>query len=418
LRERLSLSGFERFKAERLTQDRLLQIAMTTLESIQKSKAIRSYERQVCFEKRFNFLVNNEGRLATTYDQKKDWFKSTGILPAVYLNHAEFLKDDPSLLQLQMNELVSDGSQTIGYALVEKVLETKNQMALKTLLNTNINLFESPDNVEEPFLVKVLKSKGALKRIVVEYIQQDQRLISLATECLDTHPELKNLFGRFKIHLDDYGTHLVKKDHPSVLLLIAKKILITWKKIVNLENPSEKRGKECGQMYLGLNKCLKVFEQAFTPYETFDEMHKIIIKMKEESMKAIRGIFNSSFLHEESLKLITQFEYALLVSKKSTFDKSINQIKEAHEQEILIFTEEIEKMKVENDHSRLEAAKKEAENVQVKEENVQVKEENVQLKATINALRAQGIHLFFSEPRSANLPYQTREERQGSFPRQ
>jgi hypothetical protein len=39
------------------------------------------------------------------------------------------------------------------------------------------------------------------------------------------------------------------------------------------------------------------------------------------------------------------------------------------------------------------------------------------IEEQLNA-RAQGIHLFFSEPRSANLPYQTPEERQGSFPRQ
>lgn len=38
--------------------------------------------------------------------------------------------------------------------------------------------------------------------------------------------------------------------------------------------------------------------------------------MKENSMQALRGFFNSSFLHDKVLELIKEFEMQLLTGKK------------------------------------------------------------------------------------------------------
>lgn len=473
LKKRLSKPGLERFKEKYLTQDRLFQIAIKSLELLKKLK-LNNYQatQQAQLEKQFEFLLKGQAALAFTDGNYTD------VLHRIYQEHHHLIDEEsPYLVQLHLNTLpanktktmgsillekaletnnqraiqtllnananlfefhphedepflvkvlqnsgtikelvldhirqysqleesdlfqlqIADGSKTIGYVLLEKALKTQNPSALKALLNIHVNLFEYPDNNEEPFLVKVLQSKGILKRMVVEYIQQDQQIMNLAIEFFGPSSKLKNLFGEFKDHLDNYGAQLVKRDNPSLLVSIAKKILMTWRQIVDFENPSDKRGQECAEMYLNLNECLQVSEQELTLYNFFDKMHKIIIKMKENSTEAIRGFFNSSFLHEKSLKLITKFEYELLDSKKSVFDKSINQIKEAREQDRLVFNEQIEMMKT---------------------ENAEMRKTQAQMEAQIHKLSKQmGAHGFFPEakPPLFNLPNQANNEAQGAF---
>jgi len=301
----------------------------------------------VLFKKQFDFLIANEGQLAITHYQKEDWAKSINVLPLVYQHHTEYLKNESSLVRLQMDKLVADGSKTVGYVLMEKALETQNRGALETLINANVNLFEFPDNEEEPFLVKALQSRGDLKRLVVEHIRQDQRLTERASEYLAVYPDLSDLFKEFKEHLDGYGAHLVKKDNPSILLLISKKILSTWRKVLDLENPSGRRGRECAEILLTLDKSLQII--GHTPggasYDSFDEVHKIMIKMREDSMQALRGFFNTSLLHEKILKLIKKFEMQLLATKKVVVDKkdeAINHLEENHQREKAFLNEKFE----------------------------------------------------------------------------
>jgi hypothetical protein len=395
LKQRLSTPGLERFKADYLTQDTLLQVAVNSLEFLQKLKSPEQINDQVRFEKLFNFLVDNKSHLAITDDQKEDWIENAKVLPIIYQNHPEYLKNEASLVQLRMDALVADGNKTIGYVLLEKALETQNQSALETLLYANANLFEFPDNNEEAVLVNALQSKGDLKRIVVEYIQQDQRLVALAEEYLVAYPELKNLFKDFKNHLDKYGAHLVKKDNPSVLFSLSKNILYAWRKILDFENPSGTRGKECAELYLNLDKSLKII--AHNPegatYDSFDEVHKIIIKMKEDSMKAVRGAFNSSFLHEEALALVSNFERQLMNVKKKvvneTFknkDNEIKQLKEGRKQERSVFNGKSTQLEAENAEVR-------AENAEVRAENAEIKAENAEIKAENSAIRSENAEM-------------------------
>ena len=201
-----------------------------------------------------------------------------------------------------------------------------------------MNLFEFPDNEEEPFLVKALQSGGDLTRLVVEHIRQDQRLTERASEYLAIYSDLSNLFKEFKDHLDGYGTHLVKKDNPPILLSLAKQILSTWRKILNLGSSSGTRGRECAQIYVKLDKSLQIISKTAKEdsYNSFDEVHKIMLKMREDSMQALGGFSNAAQLHEEILKLIYKFEIQLLVSKKEINhgkDEVINHLKENHKRE-------------------------------------------------------------------------------------
>ena len=392
LSQRVLKPGLERFKADHLTQAKLLQVALTALEYLHKLKSTDHKERGF-FEKQFDFLAGNEGYLAITPDQKEAWAKSTAVLPFIYQNHIDYLKYESPLVQLQMSEWAADGSRTIGYVLLEKALETQNQAALKTLLNTNINLFEFPDDADEPFLVKALQRKGGVKKVVVDYIRGDQRLIELAAEYLATYPNLRDLFKAFKDHLDDYGAHLVKKDNPHLLLLIAKKILHTWRSILDFENPSSRRGKECAEIYLALEKSLQIMGPVSEEdsYDSFDKVHELVIQMKENSIKALRGFFNTSFLHEEVLKLIHKFEMQLLVSKKGINHvkndtlkqhcETINYLKEHHKQERFELETKNAEVKAENADLRAQSAATETKNAEIKAENADLRAQIMEMEA-------------------------------------
>ena len=347
LKQRLSKTGLERFKEDHLAQDKLLHVALTALDFIQKLRSTDQIKKQVLFKKQFDFLIANEGQLAITHYQKEDWAKSINVLPLIYQNHTEYLKNESSLVRLQMDKLVADGSKTIGYVLMEKALETQNGGALEFLLNTNINLFEFPNDGKDPFLVKALQSRWDLKRLVVEHIRQDERLTERSSEYLAIYPDLSNLFKEFKDHLDGYAAHLVKKDNPPILLSLAKQILITWRKILGIENPSSKRVEECAQIYLKLDKSLQIISQTAGEYsyDYFNEVHKIIIKMKEDSIKTLKGFFNTSLLHQEILNLIRKFEIQLLDTKKVVVDKKdevINHLEENHRREKAFLNEKFE----------------------------------------------------------------------------
>lgn len=77
LHQRLSKSGLERFKEDHLSQDKLLQVAITALEYLYKLKSTDQIRKQVLFKKQFDFLIANEGYLAITNYQKEEWIKDT-----------------------------------------------------------------------------------------------------------------------------------------------------------------------------------------------------------------------------------------------------------------------------------------------------------------------------------------------------
>ncbi|MFZ0218903.1 MAG: hypothetical protein WAL30_01670 [Candidatus Aquirickettsiella sp.] len=239
-----------------------MRVAVTALESLQKLKSgpIDQIKEHALLEKQFNFLLTNQGHLAITSSEKEDWIKNATILPNIYKNHAEYLKSESTLVQLHLDELVPNGTRTVSYVLLEKALETENPEAMRTLLNAKANLFEFPNNDEEPFLVKVLQSKGDLKKLVVDHIRKDQRLIELASECLITYPDLSHTFGDLKSHLDHYSSHLVKRDNPYTLLSISNEVLGIWRRLLGIQNPATTRGKECAQIYLDLDKSLQIIK--------------------------------------------------------------------------------------------------------------------------------------------------------------
>lgn len=410
LKQRLSKSGLVRFKEDHLSQDKLLQVAITALGSLQKLKSSLDdqIKEQALLERQFDFLLANQGHLAITSSEKEDWVKSIEVLPSIYKNHEEYLKNESSLVQLHLDELVPNGTRTVSYVLLERALETENPEAMRTLLNAKANLFEFPDNDEEPFLVKVLQSKGDLKRLVVDHIREDQRLTELASECLIVYPDLSNTFGDLKIHLDHYSSHLVKRDNPYTLLSISNEILGIWRRLLGIQNPATTRGKECAQIYLDLDKSLQIIKA--DPEElTYNALRKVQIIMqsiKENSSKALRGILNKSFLHEEVVNLVDRFNRELEASKDQVNVKKDETIKHKDE-EINQLHEKLERERAEaqEKQAKLETKQAEMETKQTKleAENAEIKAENADIKKTLNSILQQiNFNVHISEDTSAS----------------
>jgi hypothetical protein len=410
LKQRLSKPGLERFKEEHLSQDTLLQVAIETLETLKepsKYAFVSTMDSYQSLNKRFSFLLSDQGSRAITNGEKEQWVQKVDVLPSMYRNHMDHLKDEPSLLQLCLDELVPDGTRTSGYVLLEKALETENPDAMHTLLNAKINLFERPDNDEEPFLVKALQSKGKLKSIVVEHIQQDQRLVDLASECLVAYPDLIGTLKDFKSHLDQYSSHLVKKDNQTHLIFIAKEVVRFGRKISGLQNPSDTRGKECAKIYLDLDESLELINNA--PEITYGALRQVQIIMqgiKEDSMKALRGFMNTSFLHENVVKFVNQFDQALEASKEDINDKKDEVIQHKNE-EINQLHENLERerAKAQEKQAKLEAKQAEMETKQTK-----LEAENAEIKKTLNSILQQiNSNVHISEDISASSVSQDQE---------
>ncbi len=370
LKQRLLKSGLERFKEDHLSQAKLLQIAVGIIESKKPETNLVEYNSLVEQTCQTFILLTNPLSLPVTENQKDSWIKDTRVLPSIYRNHAEHLKDEPSLLQLHLDKLIPNGTKTAGYFLMEKALESNNYIAMKALLNAKANLFELPITREEPFLAKVLQSKGDLKRMVIEHIRQDQRLAELASECLMAYPDLVHTFGDLKTHLDQYSSHLVKKDNPYTLLFISNEILGIWRKLLGFQNPATTRGKECAQIYLDLDKSLQIIHNdPEITYTALREIQTIMQRIKENSIKALRGILNKSLLHEKVINLVDRFDTELEASKDQINvkkdetikhrDEEIKKLKESHEREKSILNEKFTKMETENAAMKAQQAKME-----------------------------------------------------------
>lgn len=316
--------------------------------------------------------------------------QSSGIIRRLVLDH---IRRNDQLEEFDLLQLrVANESKTIGYILLKKALINKNIYTLRYLLKTKADLFEFPQDEEEPFLVKVFQNPGELKNYVVDYIRQDSRLIQLTSERLKNYSGLLQVFTNLKDHLDKYSLHLVKKDNPSLLMFIAYEALTTWNKMLGLQDPSETRDKECAQIYKDLDESLKVINQSplGLTYAAFSEVQKIMHRMKGKSVNALRGIFNVSSLHDKAIKLVGEFDDQLKASKDQLLEQQDKTIQDQAEQ-IKQLTEDREKeqkeLKTENTKLKIKQTEKETQLDETKEKLVAVEAELAETKEKLAGMK-------------------------------
>ncbi len=169
LKQRLSQSGLERFKGKHLSQEKLFQLAITALETLNRNT--QNTQQQAQLENQFDFLLRSQASPAITDGNYID------VLHPIYQDYHYLInKESPSLIQLHIDTLPSNGTKTTGSILLEKALETNNQKVIQTLLKADANLFEFPKDEEEPFLVKALQGSRDIKRLILDHLRRENQL--------------------------------------------------------------------------------------------------------------------------------------------------------------------------------------------------------------------------------------------------
>jgi hypothetical protein len=311
LNQRLSKPRRARFKEERLSQEVLLELAFQTLIEREKIQLEQlgymigdgQENKQTLLMKRINFLLSDQGARKLTDSEKEAWLEEARVLPDVYTNHREYMKNYSALVHLYLDELVVERGKTVGYLLIEKVLETRNVEAMEVLLEAKVDLFEMPDNTEKPFLKKALQGRryGAIGTVLLHYMAQDMSLTELALEYFRAHPELHPTFEKFTEHLCKYANILIHKNDLPGFLSFTKDIINLCRKMFNIDPPSEKRGEEYADIQLKLRKSMRVATangQEELSRKSVSEMRKIVQEMRDDSFIAARGFLNKAKLHD------------------------------------------------------------------------------------------------------------------------
>jgi len=117
LKQRLAKPGIERFKEKYLSQDNLFQIAIDSLESLKKFKLIRYQNlQQAQLEKQFDFLLRSQASQAILDGNYAD------VLHPIYQNHRYMINEaSPALVQLSIDTLAKNSTQSRGYILLKKL---------------------------------------------------------------------------------------------------------------------------------------------------------------------------------------------------------------------------------------------------------------------------------------------------------
>ncbi|RDH40506.1 MAG: hypothetical protein CFE62_003155 [Candidatus Aquirickettsiella gammari] len=337
LDQRVSKPGQVRFKEERLSLEALLDLALralVTMKKINREQPIE-LERKTELMNRFIFLLSAQGARKLTDPEKEAWLEEARVLPDVYPNHKEYMKYYSELVHLHLDEFIAERGKTVGYLLLEKVLETRNVEAMETLLKAKVDLFEMPsDNTEKPFLKRALQGRryGAIEVALLRHLAWDMSLTELALEYFKAHPELQPIFEKFTNHLCKYADILIYKNDLPGFLAFTKGIINLCRKIFNIKPPSEQRGEEYADSHLKLRKSMRVATangQEELSRKSVSEMRKIIQEMRDDSFSAARGIFNRAKLHDPMFKFLGELDGKLseisdkIDDRKDDFIKNI-----------------------------------------------------------------------------------------------
>ena len=427
LRWRLSKTGVERFTENHLSQNKLLQVAFTALESLQKfklSRRIDKIERQARLEEQFDFLLTNHGHLALTGSEKEAWLKKARVLPEIYQNHKEYMKEYSGLVRLHLGEFLEEQGKTVGYLLLEKVLETGNVKAMKILLEANVNLLECPNmNNEDSFLLRLFRNEAhpALQKIVLQHMAEDASLMELALERFSAYSDICKLFRTFATKLSQYADVLVYKIDPPLFTSFARNILDLCRKALDIEVPSKKRKEEYAKIHLNVAEILYIVKdnpQGKSDYDSFTKAQKILQEMiRYSSRAAARGNYGRSFLHDGIVEFAEGVHQKLEDSKGSAVhekdDLIAKQSDDLQEKDTTIndLFEEMKKQKTDlNEKFKKEEKQRKQEQEQHKQEKEQLEQDLAKQKQKEAAMQAEIDRLKRLVPAQNSAENQTSEE--------
>ena len=374
LNQRLSKPRRARFKEERLSQEVLLELAFQTLIEREKIQLEQlgymigdgQENKKTLLMKRVGFLLSDQGTRAITETEKVTWLKGAYVLPTVYLNHKEYMKEFSSLFQLHLGELVLDGTNTVGHLLLERAFEVRDTQMIQCLLESKADMFEAPsEEMEKPFLVRLFETEGPWQELVIQHLKKDLNDLVPAVKTLSPYSGLEPICNELKEHLNTYFSLLENRKKQPKLLRLLNGVMSNF----------QDRQEECAQSFHNLVWYIKVAtDEAVGKKVTYDslfEAQEILEQILEDSRQANRGFWGRSKLHDDLLRLGKELNKQLKLHQRELYYHEKNN-------SILYLTDGREKDNAEFEKMRIALAKEQKEREQERERHAQERERHAQ----------------------------------------
>ena len=364
LNQRLSKPRRARFKEERLSQKALLELAFQTLIERKKIQLEQlaymigdgQENKQTLLMKRVDFLLSDQGTRAITETEKVTWLKGAYVLPTVYPNHKEYMKEFSSLFQLHLGELVLDGTNTVGHLLLERAFEVRDTQMIQCLLESKADMFEAPsEEMEKPFLVRLFETEGPWQELVIQHLKKDLNDLVPAVKTLSPYSELEPICNELKEHLNTYFSILENRKKQPKLLRLLNGVMSNF----------QDRQEECAQSFHNLVWYIKVATDdkagKKVTYDSLFEAQEILEQILEDSRQANRSFWGRSKLHDDLLRLGKELNKQLKLHQRELYYREKNN-------SILYLTDGREKDNAEFEKMRIALAKEQKERAQEKAE--------------------------------------------------
>lgn len=206
-------------------------------------------------------------------------------------------KSDQPVAPLYINQLIDDGTRTLGYCLLEKALQENDVYMVKYLIKAGADLLEQRDD-ETPFLFKLGTNRN-FKLMILNYIIHQKVLANKIEDNLQNYAELQKDLADMEASFRAYAKILRQRAHG--LISDYQKLLNLFKTVASLSRPSKNREQEFIGIYWRLFKSVILLHDAAgkVTLESISDARAMLNKILTFSDKAELGLTHGSRLYKD-----------------------------------------------------------------------------------------------------------------------
>jgi hypothetical protein len=395
LRARLAEGTFERFKKERLSQDKLLALAEDAITSAEKNQYLEL------------LLQSNSSLPSSDTEEERNQKEAAAYenWPFVYKNNKAYLQGDNwSLMQLDIHKKVEKyPNSTVGYYLLKKAVAAKNPSALHYLLNLGANLFEQFDNdsiIAQLLNVKVME---VWSEESINYLKTTIAMFHLQIVWLKLFADIEGAFMGMEQHLNKYLDRLLKRNQASYLSLDF------FKGNLRFLNARKREWRDAVRY---MHNLIMTGKQETMVPAMLAEMHNATKQLTEAANSASRGFSKRSELNDKISEYGLRLQAGFTKCEKPLAAMAVNGLQEqrpekiiqhlqvAHRKENAAWRMELKEEKLGRKQAEEDAERLRAQNVTLKDEKETVQKELDDCKETLQQKEKEGKEL--EEQKSAN----------------
>ncbi|WP_342220215.1 hypothetical protein [Rickettsiella endosymbiont of Miltochrista miniata] len=214
----------------------------------------------------------------------------------LYLDQEQYFEGRWPLAKYDLNQLVEEGTRTVGHWLLENALARNDTFTVECLIEAGANLLEQPGG-EKPFLIQIFEKSRDFKLIILNHIIYHETFGNKIKQNLQDYPDSRELMKNMESSLIDYAGILRQRawghlDGYEMLLNLLKTVAL-------LSRPSKQRDQEFIDIYWRLFKCLILFHDAEgkVTVESISNAQSMLNEIIAISKKADLGWDHGSKLH-------------------------------------------------------------------------------------------------------------------------